>query len=207
MGRTSRFKLYASAFFCMKIVLASASPRRSQLLEALGLKFSVSPSPADEPAPTREDGRAPGAFVERLARLKASALASDDLIIAADTVVVIDGEILGKPADSSHAAAMLARLRGRTHRVYSGICVKHGETIQSAHQVTNVTFGHFSDDFIAAYVQTGEPLDKAGSYGAQGKGALLVAKIEGDYWNVVGLPLVRLSKMLCEFGVHIEDGW
>ena len=191
----------------MKIILASASPRRSQLLEALGLKFTVMPSPAAEPAPDREDGRRPGAFVERLARLKAGAIESDDLIIAADTVVVIDGEILGKPADGSHAAAMLARLRGRTHRVYSGICVKHGETVQSAHQVTNVTFGQFSDDFIAAYVQTGEPLDKAGSYGAQGRGALLVAKIEGDYWNVVGLPLCLLSRMLCEFGVHIEDSW
>ena len=191
----------------MKIILASASPRRSQLLHGLGLKFTVCPSPAEEPEPTRGDGRRPGAFVERLARLKAEAIESDDLIIAADTVVVIDCEILGKPADSSHAAAMLGRLRGRTHRVYSGICVKHGETIQSAHQVTNVTFGQFSDEFIAAYVQTGEPLDKAGSYGAQGRGALLVAKIEGDYWNVVGLPLVRLSKMLCDFGVHIEDSW
>ena len=191
----------------MKIILASASPRRSQLLDALGLKFTVYPSPAIEPAPTSDDGRNPGAFVERLARLKAEALEGDDLIIAADTVVVIDCEILGKPADSSHAAAMLRRLRGRTHRVYSGICVKHGQTIQSAHQVTNVTFGQFSDEFIAAYVRTGEPLDKAGSYGAQGRGALLVTKIEGDYWNVVGLPLVRLSKMLCEFGVHIEDCW
>lgn len=191
----------------MKIILASASPRRSQLLDALGLQFTVCPSPAIEPAPTSEDGRNPGAFVERLARLKASALESDDLIIAADTVVVIDCEILGKPTDSSHAAAMLSRLRGRTHRVYSGICVRRGQTVQSAHQVTNVTFGQFSDEFIAAYVRTGEPLDKAGSYGAQGKGALLVTKIEGDYWNVVGLPLVRLSKMLCEFGVHIEDRW
>ena len=191
----------------MKIILASASPRRSQLLDGLGLKFTVQPSPAEEPAPTRADGRRAGAFVERLARLKAEAIASDDLIIAADTVVVIDCEILGKPADSSHAAAMLMRLRGRTHRVYSGICVRRGETIQSAHQVTNVTFGQFSDEFIAAYVATGETLDKAGAYGAQGKGALLVAKIEGDYWNVVGLPLVRLSKMLCEFGVHLEDGW
>ena len=191
----------------MKIILASASPRRSQLLNGLGLKFTVCPSPAPEPAPTREDGRRPGAFVERLARFKAEAIESDDLIIAADTVVVIDCEILGKPANSSHAAAMLRRLRGRTHRVYSGICVRHGATIQCAHQVTNVTFGQFSDDFIAAYVQTGEPLDKAGSYGAQGRGALLIAKIEGDYWNVVGLPLCRLSKMLCEFGVHIEDGW
>ena len=208
------FKLCASAFFCMKIVLASASPRRSQLLNALGLEFSVQPSPTLEPAPTRDDGQNPGAFVERLARLKAQNIASDasnelvdELILAADTVVELDGEILGKPRDEADAIAMLTRLRGQTHRVYSGICLQRGETIQSAHEITRVTFGEFSDDFIAAYVATGEPLDKAGSYGAQGRGALLVSKIEGDYWNVVGLPLFRLSRMLREFGVWIEASW
>lgn len=191
----------------MKIILASASPRRSQLLEALGLPFTVCPSPALEPTPTLADGREPGAFVERLARLKADEIMSEDLIIAADTVVVIDDEILGKPTDVADARAMLRRLRGRSHAVYSGICVKHGERIESAHQITQVTFGEFSDEWIASYVQTGEPMDKAGSYAAQGKGALLVTKIEGDYWNVVGLPLFRLSQMLSEFGVHIEDCW
>ena len=191
----------------MKIILASASPRRSQLLEALGLTFTVCPSPALEPAPTSADGRDPGAFVERLARLKADAITSEDLIIAADTVVVIDDEILGKPVDVADARAMLGRLRGRSHAVYSGICVRHGARIESAHQITAVTFGEFSDEWIASYVQTGEPMDKAGSYAAQGKGALLVTKIEGDYWNVVGLPLFRLSQMLREFGVHIEECW
>ena len=191
----------------MKIVLASASPRRSQLLESLGLPFTIRPSPAAEPAATSADGREPGAFVERLARLKAHAIESDDLIIAADTVVVIDDEILGKPADVAAARAMLKRLRGRTHRVYSGICIQQGERVESAHQITAVTFGEFSDEFIDSYVQTGEPMDKAGSYAAQGKGALLVTKIEGDYWNVVGLPLFRLCQMLREFGVHIEDCW
>lgn len=191
----------------MKIVLASASPRRSQLLDALGLTFTVSPSPALEPAPTRDDGRDAGAFVERLARLKAGAIESDGLIIAADTVVVIDDEILGKPRDEAHATEMLKRLRGQTHRVYSGVCLQHGARIESAHEVTRVTFGDFSDDFIAAYVATGEPLDKAGSYGAQGRGALLVTRIEGDYWNVVGLPIFRLSQMLREFGFAIENSW
>lgn len=191
----------------MNIVLASASPRRSQLLEALGLSFSVRPSPAVEPEPTPADGRDPGAFVERLARLKAAAISGDDLTVAADTVVVIDDEILAKPTDVADARAMLKRLRGRTHRVYSGVCLQQGQRIESAHQVTRVTFGEFSDEFIAAYVATGEPMDKAGAYGAQGKGALLVAKIEGDYWNVVGLPIFRLSQMLREFGVAVEDCW
>ena len=191
----------------MKIVLASASPRRSQLLNALELQFTVCPSSAVEPAPTLGDCRNPGAFVERLARLKASALESDDLILAADTVVVIEDEILGKPRDEAHAREMLKRLRGKTHRVFSGICLRHGARIESAHEITHVTFGDFSDEFIAAYVATGEPLDKAGSYGAQGKGALLVSRIEGDYWNVVGLPLFRLSQMLRDFGVHIEASW
>ncbi len=191
----------------MNIVLASASPRRSQLLEALGLRFTVCPSPAVEPAPTPDDGREPGAFVERLARLKADAMQSDDLIIAADTVVVIDDEILGKPSDEADAREMLKRLRGRTHRVYSGVCVGQGERVESAHEVTEVTFGEFSDEFIAAYVRTGEPMDKAGAYGAQGKGALLVTRLSGDYWNVVGLPLFRLSAMLRGFGVNIEDCW
>ena len=193
----------------MKIVLASASPRRSQLLNALGLEFTVEPSPALEPAPTPADGADPGAFVERLARLKASAveIKSDELIIAADTVVELDGEILGKPRDEADAIAMLTRLRGQTHRVYSGVCLQHGARVESAHEITRVTFGEFSDEFVAAYVRTGEPLDKAGSYGAQGRGALLVTRIEGDYWNVVGLPLYRLSQMLREFGVFIEANW
>ncbi len=195
----------------MNIILASASPRRSQLLEALGLPFTVRPSPAIEPSPNSDDCHDPGAFVERLARLKAeaieSAIESDELIIAADTVVVSAGAILGKPRDKANAREMLAALRGQTHRVFSGICVRRGARIESAHQVTHVTFGEFSDEFIAAYVETGEPMDKAGAYAAQGKGALLVSKIEGDYWNVVGLPIFRLNQMLREFGVAIEECW
>ncbi len=201
------FYILCFGLFCMKIILASASPRRSQLLNALGLNFTLCPSPAVEPAPTSEDGQDPGAFVERLARLKADAIESEDLIIAADTVVVINDEILGKPTDPADARAMLKRLRGQTHRVYSGVCLQHGAHIESAHEITRVTFGDFSDEFIAAYVATGEPLDKAGSYGAQGKGALLVTVIEGDYWNVVGLPLFRLAAMLRGFGVNIEESW
>jgi len=198
--------LYASAFF-MQIVLASASPRRAQLLGALEIPFTVQPSKAPEPPPTSEDAANPGAYVERLARLKAGSIPSESLVLAADTIVVLGGEILGKPLDSADARAMLAKMRGQTHQVFTGVCLRRGDQTQSAHEITRVTFGEFSDEFIAAYVQTDEPLDKAGSYGAQGRGALLVSRIEGDYWNVVGLPLFRLSRMLREFGVEIAGFW
>ena len=191
----------------MNLVLASASPRRAQLLTALGVPFSVEPSASPEPVPLPDDARDPGAFVERLARLKAAPVQSHNLVLAADTIVVLDDQILGKPTDEADARAMLRQLRGQTHRVYTGICLRRGDQIHSAHEITRVTFGDFSDAFIAAYVATGEPLDKAGAYGAQGKGALLVRQIEGDYWNVVGLPLFRLSQMLREFGVEIAEFW
>ena len=189
------------------LILASASPRRAQLLAALELPFSVQPSGAPEPPPTPEEIADPGAYVERLARLKANSISSDSLIVAADTVVVLGGAILGKPTDEADARAMLGQMRGQTHRVYTGVCLRRGERVQSAHEVTRVTFGEFSDEFIAAYVATGEPMDKAGSYGVQGRGALLVRRIEGDYWNVVGLPLFRLSQMLGEWGVEIAEFW
>lgn len=189
------------------LVLASASPRRAQLLTALGVPFSVEPSLAVEPPPASDDARDPGAFVRRLARLKAQAIQSESLIVAADTVVVWNDQILGKPRDENHARAMLKNLRGQTHQVYTGVCVARGDKFQTAHEITSVTFGDFSDAFIEAYVATGEPLDKAGAYGAQEKGALLVAKIEGDYWNVVGLPLFLLSRMLREWDILIEGFW
>jgi septum formation protein len=189
------------------IVLASASPRRSQLLGDLGVAFTVAPSSAVEPPPTDEDRRDPGFYVEKLARLKAQSEPSDSIVIGADTVVVIDDDILGKPADPAQARAMLARSRGRSHRVYTGVCVRQGETSRVTHEVTKVTFGNFSDEFIARYVATGEPMDKAGAYAAQGKGALLIEKIEGDYFNVVGLPLFALAQLLRSFGVEIEEFW
>ncbi len=191
----------------MNLILASASPRRSELLGALGLTFRVEPYLGDEPPPLPEELKTPGVYVEKLARLKAMSNSSEGIIISADTVVVLDDNILGKPKSTDEAIAMLKTMRGRTHRVFTGVCVRNGEQIESAHVITNVTFGPVSDEFIAAYVATGEPMDKAGAYGAQGKGALLVEKIEGDYWNVVGLPLFRLEKMLRNFGVALETVW
>ncbi|HEX9997110.1 MAG TPA: Maf family protein [Abditibacterium sp.] len=189
------------------IILASASPRRSQLLSGLGVPFTVAPSLASEPAPAREDGANPGAFVEKLAILKAQSEQSGPIFLGADTVVVFGGEILGKPRDESEARDMLSRLRGQTHEVFTGICVRNSEKSLVAHEKTRVTFGQFSDDFIARYVQTGEPMDKAGAYAAQGRGALLIEKIEGDYFNVVGLPLVALGRLLREFDIAIEEFW
>ncbi len=196
-----------AARYMPRLVLASASPRRSQLLRDLGLTFSLAPTLAEEPAPTSHDGACPHLYVERLARIKATACAESGLIIAADTVVVFEDEILNKPRDSEEAVAMLSRLRGQTHRVLTGVCLREGEQFYLEHEETRVTFGDVSDDWIRAYVETGEPLDKAGAYGAQGRGALLVSRIEGDYFNVVGLPIFRLSKMLAAHGIDVSREW
>ncbi len=193
------------------IVLASASPRRSQLLQGLGVPFQVVPSHAAEPPPSPEEICNPALYVEKLARLKAQSDDNESILIAADTTVVLQTEagtqILNKPENEAHAREMLRQMSGQTHRVYSGVCVRCGTKERVAHQVTRVTFGDLSDGFIAAYVQTGEPMDKAGAYAAQGKGALLIEKIEGDYFNVVGLPLGILSQLLREFGVEVASFW
>jgi septum formation protein len=190
-----------------KLILASASPRRSELLRGLGLPFIVAPTHAEEPDPTPEDLLHPAGYVEKLATLKASACDHEGLIIAADTTVWHDGAILNKPRDEAEAGAMLRRLRGQTHQVFTGVCVRSGDELRVGHETTSVTFSYFSDEFVERYVATGEPMDKAGAYAAQGRGALVVARINGDYWNVVGLPLNRLSGLLREFGIQVEAFW
>jgi len=190
------------------IILASASPRRAELLRTLGVPFEVVVADGAEPAMEAADDVA--AWVEAAARAKAAAVAvihPEALIVAADTIVVWDGEILGKPQDEREAAAMLRRLSGRTHQVYTGLCVWRGGQAQTSHVVTQVTFRPLSAALIDAYVATGEPMDKAGAYGIQGKGALLVEKIDGCYFNVVGLPLVRLAEMLEAAGVTVWRMW
>ncbi|MBC7325061.1 MAG: septum formation inhibitor Maf [Moorella sp. (in: Bacteria)] len=191
-----------------RLILASASPRRRELLRRIGLQFEVYPSRLDE-GNCRE--LMPPARVEALALAKARAVAArcrQGLVIGADTIVVCEGRVLGKPASPAEAAAMLEFLSGRTHTVYSGVAVVKAPAgpEKSTHAGTAVTFRHLTPDVITSYVASGEPLDKAGAYGIQGRGALLVESINGDYFNVVGLPLVKLAELLAEFGVDVWGG-
>jgi septum formation protein len=197
------------------LILASASPRRSQLLETLGVRFIVLPCAADEPQPTGQEASLPARFVEKSARFKAEHCLVETCapeysrcaVLAADTIVWHNGEILGKPASEEHAREMLHRLRGKTHTVFTGVCLRVGENYSVGHEATLVQFGHVSDEWIEKYVATGEPLDKAGAYAAQGKGAVLVERVAGDFWNVVGLPLNRVSRMLQQNGMPVEQWW
>ncbi len=183
------------------LVLASRSPRRRRLLEQIGLGFEVRPSDIEEHLPP---GLGPGAAVEHLALQKAESVAPtapEALTLGADTVVVLDDEVLGKPAGPDEAAAMLGRLSGRTHTVFTGVALVHPATGRrvTAHEATAVTFAALGGDEIAGYVATGSPMDKAGGYGIQDDlGALLVERIAGDYYNVVGLPLRRLYEVVRE---------
>ncbi len=189
-----------------RVILASQSPRRRDLLELIGIGHEVKPADVDE-TPFAEE--TPLSHVERLARAKATALASefpDAVVIAADTIVVIDDLILGKPTDADDARKMLRLLAGRVHSVFTAVAVAHGNRTVSAVEQVAVSFRDLDDGEIAAYVATGEPMDKAGAYGIQGLGATIVKRIEGDYFAVVGLPLVLLVALLRETGVRYEFG-
>lgn len=186
------------------VVLASASPRRRELLTLVGIPHVVRPADIDE---TPLPDEAPAALVTRLAREKALRVAATvatphTLIVAADTTVVLDGEILNKPESVADAERTLARLSGRTHTVATGIaCALNGRLVSDVEQVA-VTFRRLDADEIRAYVATGEPMDKAGSYGIQGYGATIVQRIDGDYFAVMGLSLVRMLELMRELGVH-----
>jgi septum formation protein len=186
-----------------RLVLASSSPRRQRLLEGMGLHFaSVSPDIDETPRP----GEAPRAYVERLARDKAAAVAADegDVVVAADTTVACDGEILGKPVDPADARRMLLLLSDRTHDVHTGVAVRTGGRTATRVVTTFVTMVPIGEADIAWYVGTGEPLDKAGAYALQGAGGLLVRSIEGSSSNVVGLPLAELAELLAACGWPVE---
>ncbi len=188
----------------MDIILASQSPRRRELLERMGLTgFRVVSPDVDE---NLGEELPPAELVSRLSRRKAQAVAQqvkqDALIVAADTVVALEGTILGKPADELSAFRMLTTLSGARHQVYTGLTVLRGEEVCTEYEVTDVTFRELSEGEIEDYIRTGEPMDKAGAYGIQGYGALFIEGIQGDYYNVMGLPVCRLGRILDRLGVH-----
>ncbi len=188
----------------LAVILASASPRRRELLTLIGIAHDVRPADIDESVFPNE---APAPHAERLARAKAHAVAAAHphaVIIAADTIVVVDGDILGKPQDAAHAAVMLRRLAGREHTVYTAIAVARDERTESAVEDVRVTMRALSDAEIAEYIATGEPMDKAGAYGIQGYGATIVERVDGDYFSVMGLGLRRLVELLARLGVRYE---
>lgn len=186
-----------------KLCLASSSPRRQQILAALGLEFDVRPTDVEE---SRLSGESPDRMVLRLAVAKARAATSADrpaVVIGADTAVVVDGEILGKPGDVDDALRMLARLSGRAHRVLTGVAVRDPSGTATALSSTDVTFREIARDEALAYWQTGEPGDKAGAYAIQGLGGAFVSRVDGSYTGVVGLPVFETLTLLKRAGIDI----
>lgn len=184
------------------VVLASASPRRRELLEQLGLKLTIASPDVDE---TPLPGEAPVPYVQRLAIAKAHAVAAADdaLVIAADTTVDLGGEILGKPVDADEARAMLRRLSARTHRVHTGVALRLGDRTVAETVTSLVTFTELSPELIEWYVGTGEPLDKAGAYAVQGAGGAFVRRVRGSVTNVIGLPLHTVVHLAANLGVSL----
>ena len=188
------------------VVLASQSPRRRELLALVGITHTVQPADIDE---SYVRGETPAAHCGRLAREKAAAVAADHpdaVVIGSDTIVVVDGEVLGKPRDERQAAEMLSRLSGRSHVVLTAVTVRWRGAERSAVEEVGVTFHPLTGEDVAAYVATGEPMDKAGAYGIQGYGATIVKRVDGDYFAVMGLPLQRLVRLLGELGVDYAFG-
>ncbi|HZI99734.1 MAG TPA: Maf family protein [Gemmatimonadaceae bacterium] len=188
----------------LKVILASQSPRRRQLLELVGIHHEVRPADLDE---SIRSGELPEQYAERVAREKVEHVArqnGDALIVGADTIVVIDDIILGKPRDVDDAARMLRMLSGRSHTVMTAVAAAHEGRTVSGVEIVDVTFLPLDDDRISRYIATGEPMDKAGAYGIQGYGATIVRRIDGDYFAVMGLSLVRLVAVLRELGITYD---
>ena len=179
----------------MQLILASQSPRRKELLGLFRIPFAVRVADIDE---TMDSALPPYEEVARVSRLKAEATPreSEDVVIAADTIVVGQGEILGKPTDEADAYRMLRLLSGKDHQVMTGMTVLRGGQALTCTEVTDIHFRELTDKEILAYIRTGEPMDKAGSYGIQGGAALFAEKLVGDYYNVMGLPVCRLGQLL-----------
>ena len=191
----------------MALILASKSPRRQELLQRMGLTdFKILVPDADESFP---DGLTPQQTVEYISRVKAVAakelVSAEDIVITADTMVFLDEHRLGKPTDEADALRMLTALQGRSHTVCTGVTVMQGDHILTESEPTRVYFREASEAELRGYIATGDPMDKAGAYGVQSLGALLVERIDGDFFNVMGLPVLRLSRMLREFGIRFFD--
>ncbi|MCF8010549.1 MAG: Maf family protein [Clostridiales bacterium] len=191
------------------IFLASSSPRRQELLTQIKIPYIVRTVPVDEDF---DDGGNAAHAVESIAYKKANAAArglSNGIVIGADTVVVLDGTVLGKPDTKNEALQMLHDLQGRLHEVYTGLAIINAadSSYLTAHEKTEVQFRKTGTDELKAYVSTGEPMDKAGAYGIQGIGAVFISQIKGCYYNVVGLPITKLIILLREFGINITASW
>jgi len=190
----------------VRVILASQSPRRRELLNLVGIAHEVQPADIDE---SYLAGERPREHAERLARGKTAVIARrepDALVIGSDTIVVVDGDVLGKPVDEPDAVRMLERLAGRSHVVVTAVAVAwRGET-RSAVEEVGVTFHPMNRTEIDAYIATGEPMDKAGAYGIQGYGATIVSRVDGDYFAVMGLPLQRLTRVLASIGIRYAFG-
>lgn len=195
-----------------RIILASSSPRRAELLRQIGISFDVMPSDKEEPAPS---GQAPEEFVVKTAILKGEYIRRklikdsydlNKIVVAADTVVCIDGEVLGKPRNVRDASNMLRRYSSREVQVYTAIFVAKSDFSTTGYEMTKVRFSKLSESDIKSYVSSGEPLDKAGSFGIQGLGAQYIESIEGCYYNVVGLPLALLRRLISELGFDVICG-
>ena len=188
----------------MQLILASGSPRRKELLGLFGIPFVIRAADIDE---TMDPGQAPFDEVARVSRLKALAVPreQDDIVIAADTIVVCEGRVLGKPHSREEAVSMLRLLSGRDHQVMTGCTVVRGDQMHTFTEVTDLHFRPLTDAEIARYVDSGEPMDKAGAYGIQGGAALFCEKIVGDYYNVMGLPVCRLGQVLKDMAPEIME--
>jgi septum formation protein len=189
-----------------RVILASQSPRRRELLTLVGIAHTVQPADIDE---AYLPGEEPAAHAQRLAREKAAVVAAeapDAVVIGSDTIVVVDGEVLGKPRDEAHAAQMLTRLSGRSHVVMTAIAVRWRDAERSTVETVGVTFHPLTVQDIQSYIATREPMDKAGAYGIQGYGATIVERVDGDYFAVMGLPLQRLVRLMSELGLRYRFG-
>ena len=188
----------------MRLILASQSPRRKELLGLFHIPFSIQVAQIDE---SMDPEKSPSEEVARVSRAKAEATprSPEDVVVAADTIVVCNGQVLGKPKDEADAYRMLRLLSGRDHQVMTGLCVLKGETVRVCTEVTDIHFRELTDREIYAYIATGEPMDKAGSYGIQGGAALFAEKLHGDYYNVMGLPVCRLGQLLRQIAPELME--